>query len=741
VRALVGVLIGLVVAVPLYLGAIWFERFGRLEPPGTVTTTSRPPAVVDERGRVQRASASALDAGASDRQILFGDLHVHTTYSMDAFLHSLPLMQGEGAHPPADACDFARFCSALDFFSLNDHAEGLSPDRWRESLDAVRQCNAVAGDALNPDLVAFAGWEWTQMGATPEKHYGHKNVIFRETASDRLPTRPIASGGRAFDAMRSTGGRGAVLAMSLFDFGNREAYFDLGALRRSLRAVPVCDEGVDVRSLPDDCAEAARTPRELFTKLDQWGFDSIVIPHGNAWGNTTPAGVSWDKQLAEGNHDPDRQTLLEVYSGHGNSEEYRPWRHVVPDGNGGWTCPEPGGGFEPGCWRAGEIIRERCENAGIEPAECERRVVETRKHYVDAADAGRFVVPGQRASDWLDAGQCRDCFQPDFDFRPGGSSQYALAISGADPKKDRFRFGFIASSDTHFARPATGYKEFTPDGMTDAWGTGAQSMRKQIEPGGEATATGSQPIDPTRVLLLPGGDVERSASFYYTGGLVAVHAEGRDRDAIWRALDRKEVYGTSGPRILLWFDLLNGPDGAGPSAMGSEVAMAEVPRFLARAIGAFEQRPGCPDDAGTALGPERLTALCKGECYHPSDARHAITRIEVVRIRPRRHPNEDVAALVEDPWRVLPCPGDPAGCVVEFEDPDHAADGRDAVYYVRAIQQPTPHVNGDGLRCTFDEEGICVEVRPCRAGAGEDDCLAPAEARAWSSPIFVDFDS
>ena len=58
------------------------------------------------------------------------------------------------------------------------------------------------------------------------------------------------------------------------------------------------------------------------------------------------------------------------------------------------------------------------------------------------------------------------------------------------------------------------------------------------------------------------------------------------------------------------------------------------------------------------------------------------------------------------------------------------------------VQQATPTVNGDQLRCEHDEEGRCIAVNPCRATeptAYSDDCLAPAPERAWSSPIFVDF--
>ena len=737
-----------------YAAAVWLGAFGRAERDGTSSDVRRPVPVVQARVEAQHRAARSLE-GASDKQILFGDLHVHTTWSLDAYLKGLPLLQGEGAHPPADACDFARYCSALDFFSLNDHAESLTPDLWRQEREAVRKCNAIAGDEADPDLVVFLGWEWTQMGTRPENHYGHKNVILRDVEEDRVPTRPIAASGFSFDAMRQRGGNLPALAMTLIDFGHRPFYYDFAEKRRGLRIVPLCAAGVDVRKLPPDCMETAATPHELFEKLDQWGFPALVIPHGNAWGNTTPAGVSWDKQLADGNHDPDRQTLIEVYSGHGNSEEYRPWSAVELARDGSATCPEPNDGFLPPCYRAGQIIEAQCRKLGESAQTCAERAAEARELYLAAGPRGegRFTVPGRTPEAWLDAGQCPDCFQPAFDYRPGGSSQYALALTrgGDDESRDgdrrrrRFRFGFIASSDTHSARAGTGYKEFSPLGMTDLTGAQAAARRALVEPapgkpGGRAVA-----FDRSSLIILPGGDVERSASYYYTGGLVAAHASGRGRQALWDSFERREVYGTSGPRILLWFDLLNAPapdSGEALVAMGGEVEMERTPRFRVRALGAFEQRPGCPEDALRGLTAERLARLCKGECYHPSDTRHAIERIEVVRIRPQRHPSERVESLIDDPWRVLPCPGGAAGCDVTFEDPDFRSAGRDAVYYVRALQEPTPQINAAGLNCVRDEAGRCIEVRRCRAGlvdgAADDDCLAPDRARAWSSPIYVD---
>jgi hypothetical protein len=95
---------------------------------------------------------TAREAGtANTRQILFGDLHVHTTFSGDAFQLSLRVTGGEGAHPVADACDFARYCSALDFWSINDHALSSTPRCWAETVDTIRQCDAI-GSPESPDV-------------------------------------------------------------------------------------------------------------------------------------------------------------------------------------------------------------------------------------------------------------------------------------------------------------------------------------------------------------------------------------------------------------------------------------------------------------------------------------------------------------------------------------------------------------------------------------------------------------
>ncbi len=718
----------------LLLGVFMLSACAERQGGGDVAAPSVTAAAISDRE--QRQSSIHTDTRP---QILFGDLHVHTTFSPDAFITALPVAGGRGLTPPATACDFARYCSALDFWSINDHAEGVTPQRWQDTKDVVRQCNAVAGDPSNPDMVAFLGWEWSQVNTDPAKHFGHKNVIFLDTDDDKVPTRAIAAPREKLN--QAPMGRLAQWMLALGDFENRGYYFGIDTYYREIAETPICARDVDTRELLADCLEVADTPKELFAKLNQWDFDALVIPHGNAWGLNTPPATSFNKQLSSRYHDRRLQTLFEVYSGHGNSEEFRPWTATVVDDTGATHCPQPSDDYLPCCWQAGNIIAQRCAAEGADDVECSARAAQARQNFVDAGISGHLTVPGQQVTDWLNCGQCEDCFAEGMDHRPKTTAQYALAISNFDDPAQplRFRFGFIGSSDNHGAAPGTGYKEFGRRQFTDGLSPSKERMANNMMRDSREAIARSIPIEQVAdVSLNKQRNMERQASFWMTGGLVAVHSEGRNRQAIWSGLTSKNVYATSGDRTLLWFDEIS--DVGSPKPMGSEITMDRNPVFKVSAVGAFEQLPGCPEHAIQALGQAQLDTLCGGECYNPSDKRKRMKRIEVVRILPQISPQEDVSTLIQDPWKTFQCDPESVICRIEFNDEQFIESGREAVYYVRAIQEASDAINAGGLRCEYDEDGNCVKVNPCYAGprtAADDDCLAPLEERAWSSPIFV----
>ncbi|MGB8225065.1 MAG: DUF3604 domain-containing protein [Polyangiales bacterium] len=701
---------------------------GHLQTDGEITATPLDRGILSARDDAQQAAL-----GDSETRVLFGDLHVHSTLSVDAFQWSLPLMGGEGVHPPADACDFARFCSQLDFYSLTDHAEALTPRTWEMVRDSVRQCNAVDAESEQPDLVAFTGFEWTQIGTTPETHFGHRNVIFKDIADSKLPARPIAAPGLASQAFRDLKTLRANISVPFRAFPNQQPYNDMTAHVSEIARLSTCPSEGASPTLPSDCRELADTPEVLFRKLDEWGFDAMVIPHGTTWGFYTPPGYVYDKQLQARHDNPKWQQLIEVFSGHGNSEEYRPFR-AVERTEDGLVCPEPTADFEPCCWRAGEIIRSRCDNPLSE--ECDARVATARHDYLKVGVSGFLTLPGTEVTEWGNCGQCTDCFDPSFEYRPGGSIQYILARgSFEDAESPRHAtLGFIASSDNHSARPGTGYKEFARRKMTEARGSVTEQW-KEILFGHPAKTDESVALSPEDVFSRPPFRrvwLERQASFFLTGGLVAVHAKERTRDSIWQALFDREVYGTSGDRILLWFDLINAGEKRAP--MGSQLDFDGTPRFRVRAAGAFAQLPGCADEVTEALGAERIERICAGECYHPSDERRRITRIEVVRIQRQLNETEAIEDLIEDPWLTIPCPADTEICVTEFEDPWYPSADREVLYYVRAIQEPTPAVNAGLLRC---DEGQCEPCYGDYRTPFDDDCLSMNQERAWSSPIYL----
>ena len=678
------------------------------------------------------------------KQILWGDTHVHTTYSMDAFYISLPLMHGSrGAFPPAFACDYARFISQIDFYVLTDHAESYTPRTWKDQVESIRQCNAISGEE-NPDLVAFIGWEWTQAGSTPDTHYGHHNVFFKDYKEGQIPDRPIAAGGTIALILR------IQLAdvnrnLFLFDPVNSEYYFSFASFLDTILETDSCPEGLPSNYLPKDCWETAATPAELYGKLDDWGFETEVIPHGTTWGFYTPQAASWEEYMSDqDNIRPDYSSMIEIYSGHGNSEEYLDFKEVDFDSNGEMICPEPTENYLPTCYQASVINKRRCLAEGKSQEFCEALAEQTKKRVNEMPGAsGARALFGVNDEDWLDAGQARGAYLPAFNYRPKKSAQYGLALRNNDyeDEKERFKWGFIASSDTHTARAGHGFKQLLRVGGTEARGAVSERWRKLLNNvTAEKTESGLRTVEELNELSgVSAIDVERQASFWSLGGLMAVHSTGRDRESIWQAMKRKEVYATTGHRILLHFDLL---ENGSIKPMGSLIESSSNPTFRVKAMGSFKQLPGCPDYVHEALSEKRLQKIANGECYHPSDERHRLERIEVIKITPQNNKDEDPTTLIFDSWKTFECSSNQMQCEIEFTDDDFENGQRDVVYYVRVIEEDTLLVNGSNMRTQFDADGHPISIAPCYADYREDyeeECLGPGGHRAWSSPIFVDY--
>ena len=111
------------------------------------------------------------------------------------------------------------------------------------------------------------------------------------------------------------------------------------------------------------------------------------------------------------------------------------------------------------------------------------------------------------------------------------------------------------------------------------------------------------------------------------------------------------------------------------------------------------------------------------------DEREVIEQIEVIKITPQKYAGEAISPLIQDPWRTIPCQGT-GECIVEFEDQNFS---RDSIYYVRALQNPTPAINGSILS-NRDSFELCKGSFKTNL---TDNCLSMTKERAWSSPIYV----
>ena len=201
-----------------------------------------------------------------------------------------------------------------------------------------------------------------------------------------------------------------------------------------------------------------------------------------------------------------------------------------------------------------------------------------------------------------------------------------------------------------------------------------------------------------------------------TGGLVAVHAAGRDRRAIWDAMKRREVYahvGRADPPVVRAAErsTRGGRRWAAEASRGRGAALPGAGRGRAGAGG------GLPGLRGARVsGPSGSRQLCRGECNHPEGRaapHHAHRR--------GAHPSagcgrgEPVEELIEDPWRQFACAPDPGGLRHRVRGPRFPGGVRPRGGLLRAPRcrsRRRPSTPGH-LRCKYDAEGNCIEVDPC----------------------------
>ncbi len=575
------------------------------------------------------------------RRLLWGDLHVHTALSFDAWIYDVRLT-------PDDAYAFARgeevwlpplgadgrgttatqLDRPLDFAAVTDHSEYLAE---------VQACSTPGSPAYDdPVCVDYRA-------ATPAsiQAWGTRFAVQEPERFDEICSSVDCLGDAADvwiqvqDAAEAAYDRTSACEFTSFVAYEWSSTTNVSNLHRN-----VLFRGSAVPALPASTFDAP-TVEELWGALDRTcldartGCDVLTIPHNSNQSNGNLFDVEYvdaDAAARRASFEP----LLEIYQHKGDSE-----------------CRNGIGGF---------AMDELCTFERLRPGQVD-----------DCGD-----VPGAGGIANLGCASRLDFARGIL--LAGVSEQRRL---GANPHK----LGFVASTDTHNGTPGEvdeadwqghlGLLEGTPEGRLD------------------------YPV------LNPGG-IRNSP-----GGLVAVWAEENSRGAIFDALRRREVYGTSGPRIPVRLfagselptDLCDRPDfvevaDQRGTPMGGDLQSGR-PRIAVQAL---------RDPLGSPL--QRIQ-IVKG--WVDASGEH----LDVI----------DVAGAVGDTVDESTC-APPEGadelCTV-WEDPDWTPD-QAGFYYARVVEVPT---------CRWSWRDCLLYPEDARPEACEDPEVPRAvQERAWTSPVW-----
>ena len=294
-----------------------------------------------------------------------------------------------------------------------------------------------------------------------------------------------------------------------------------------------------------------------------------------------------------------------------------------------------------------------------------------------------------------------------------------------------YKFGFIGSSDTHNGYTSEdesnffmkmGLRDYTPElrGSVPLAGKALEDARQAMA--GHTDASASPPFKAI------GGDLYPARPLIHWGasGLAGVWAEENRRHAIYDAFRRKETFATSGTRIKIRFF---GGYGFDASLLGETDLVA---RAYAEGVSMGSDLPARGEDAPSFIAwaardarsaPLQRLQIVKG--WTNGGERHEkvydIACSDGFEVNPDTHRCPDNGARVHLGDCSISTDVGAAELKAAWSDPDFNP-GDHAFYYLRALENPTCRWS------TWDAIREGVEPR--------EDIAATIQERAWSSPIW-----
>ena len=598
-----------------------------------------------------------------DGTALFGDLHVHTSYSFDAAANSL-------GTTPVDANRYARG-EAIPFFPVDKQGVPLGSVKIDRPLDFLAVTDH--GEFLGERALCRTEGSPTYETAFCNNYRANErqgmmmlaSVITTETP-ERIKELCGADGSLCRNYAESPWQaiqQAANSANTPCEFTSFVAYEYTGTPGTSNYHRNVVFRGANVPSKPISYIDAP-IDSKLWSALDavcdaENGCDYLTIPHNSNLANGRMAPYmqledTTEAKRAYATARLKREPIMEIFQHKGGSECINGLSTVfgAPDE----LCDI-------------ESVRRMGENKTYTT----RANVGSELILGEASQVTEECAPGKTGDNGMLGAGCVHAT----DFQRSGLlvglvEEQAI---GLNPVK----LGTIAATDTHSSTPGAV--------LESAW-TGAVT--------GE-----SNPADRLKPGLLTSG-IDGNP-----GGLAGVWAKENTRDAIFDAMLRKEVFGTSGPRIRprlfagwnLSEDLCDSAD------MVAEAYASGVPM-------GSDLLPATADASAPAL----LAYEAKDPDGQPLQALHLIKGW----VDGEGQMHNEVITVAEDKA------GADSLCVVYRDDNFDAS--QSAYYYLRAVEPETPRWH------TYDCAALAEEDRPevCTNGSYPE----TVREMAWTSPIW-----